>query len=66
MQSTQSIGIDLPLRVLTWQDANGKAWLSYNEPGWLAKRHGLTTEAQPAVKALAQALLTLATKATGP
>jgi len=38
MQSNQSIGIDLPLKALVWQDANGKVWLSYNEPSWLAKR----------------------------
>src|SRR6516164_546572 len=33
MQSNQTIGIDLPLKALVWQDADGKVWLSYNEPG---------------------------------
>ena len=42
MQAEQTIGIDLPLKALVWQDANGKVWLSYNEPNWLAQRHGLT------------------------
>jgi uncharacterized protein (DUF302 family) len=46
MQSAQTIGIDLPLKALVWQDASGDAWLSYNDPTWLAKRHGLSgTEA---------------------
>ncbi|OAF17505.1 hypothetical protein AYJ54_04980 [Bradyrhizobium centrolobii] len=41
MQSVQFIGIDLPLRALVWQDASGAAWLSYNDPAWLAARHGV-------------------------
>jgi uncharacterized protein (DUF302 family) len=42
MQANQTMGIDLPLKALVWQDAAGKTWLSYNEPGWPAKRHGVT------------------------
>jgi uncharacterized protein (DUF302 family) len=64
MQSDQTIGIDLPLKALVWQDASGRTWLSYNDPGWLAKRHGLGAEVDPAVKAMAAALNTIATKAT--
>jgi uncharacterized protein (DUF302 family) len=46
MQAVQTIGIDLPLRALVWQDASGETWLSYNDPAGLAKRHGLSgTEA---------------------
>jgi uncharacterized protein (DUF302 family) len=41
MQSAQTIGIDLPLKALVWQDTAGKTWLSYNDPGWLARRHGV-------------------------
>jgi uncharacterized protein (DUF302 family) len=40
MQSVQTIGIDLPLKALVWQDMSGKTWLSYNDPAWLAQRHG--------------------------
>src|SRR5580704_18845486 len=40
MQAHQTIGIDLPLKVLAWEDAAGKVWLSYNDPAWLAARHG--------------------------
>jgi uncharacterized protein (DUF302 family) len=42
MQSVQTIGIDLPLKALVWQDASGSTWLSYNDPAWLAQRHGLS------------------------
>src|SRR5215469_7991618 len=41
MQSIQTIGIDLPLKALVWQDEAGATWVSYNDPAWLAKRHGL-------------------------
>lgn len=41
MQTKQTIGIDLPLKALVWQDAVGKTWLSYTEPSWLARRHEL-------------------------
>jgi len=66
MQSRQTIGIDLPLRALVWQDAAGVTWLSYNDPGWLAKRHGVGHEADAAVNALTAALANLADKATAP
>jgi len=41
MQSAQTIGIDLPVKALVWQDAANKTWLSYNGPGWIARRHGI-------------------------
>ena len=40
MQAVQTMGIDLPLKALVWQDAAGKTWLGYNDPSWLARRHG--------------------------
>ena len=46
MQSVQTIGIDLPLKALVWQDASGKTWLSYNEPRWIAQRHGVANAEQ--------------------
>jgi uncharacterized protein (DUF302 family) len=42
MQSSQTAGIDLPLKVLIWEDENGAVNLSYNDPSWLKKRHGIT------------------------
>ena len=64
MQSTQTIGIDLPLKALVWQDASGTTWLSYNDPGWLAKRHGLGHEADATIGAIAAALEAIARAAT--
>jgi uncharacterized protein (DUF302 family) len=66
MQSDQTMGIDLPLRALVWQDAAGNTWLSYNDPSWLAQRHGLGAEAAPTVRALTAALNALAKAATTP
>jgi uncharacterized protein (DUF302 family) len=60
MQARQSIGIDLPLKMLGWQDGAGKVWLVYNDPAWLARRHGLGGEAEAAVAGLAKALAMLA------
>ncbi|HET7888359.1 MAG TPA: DUF302 domain-containing protein [Bradyrhizobium sp.] len=41
MQAVQTIALDLPLKALVWQDASGETWLSWNDPAWLAARHGL-------------------------
>jgi len=41
MLAAPSIAIDLPLKILVWQDAQGKVWLSYNTPEYLQQRHGL-------------------------
>ena len=64
MQAVQTIGIDLPLKALVWQDAAGDTWLSYNDPDWLAKRHGLSGETEVAVGILTDALAALAQAAT--
>ena len=41
MLAAPSIAIDLPLKILVWEDADGKVWLSYNSPEYLQERHGL-------------------------
>ena len=41
MVARPSIAIDLPLKALAWEDADGKVWLSYNSPQYLKERHGL-------------------------
>jgi uncharacterized protein (DUF302 family) len=65
MQSNQQIGIDLPLKMLAWEDASGKTWLTFNDPAWLAKRHGLSHELNQAVSRIAAALDVIAKRATG-
>ena len=64
MQSAQTVGIDLPLKVLVWQDVAGKTWISYNEPGWIAHRHGVS-KAQPVVSKMADLLRAISAAATG-
>jgi len=56
MQSVQTTGIDLPLKALVWQDTAGTTWLSYNDPRWLAQRHGVNHDVDAAVSAMAAAL----------
>jgi uncharacterized protein (DUF302 family) len=62
MQSVQTVGIDLPLKALVWQDAAGKTWISYNEPGWIAHRHGVS-DAQPVINKMADLLSAILRKA---
>ena len=64
MQARQQIGIDLPLKALAWQDADGKTWLSHNDPVWVAKRHGLGKAVEHAVDGMSAALAATAKKAT--
>ena len=40
MLAAPSIAIDLPLKILVWEDASGKTWVSYNAPAYLQQRHG--------------------------
>ena len=63
MQSAQTIGIDLPLKALVWEDASGTTWLSYYEPSWIAQRHGVAN-AEPVVSKMSAALSAMSRKAT--
>src|SRR5450432_2518038 len=44
MLAAPTAAIDLPLKALAWQDADGKVWLSYNDPQYLKRRFGLGDE----------------------
>jgi uncharacterized protein (DUF302 family) len=44
MVASPSIAIDLPLKILVWEDSSGKVWASYNSPEYLQTRHGLPPE----------------------
>jgi len=65
MQAAQTIGIDLPLKALVWQDAAGATFLSYNDPAFLSGRHGLGDAADSIVAAMSAALAAIAGKVTG-
>jgi uncharacterized protein (DUF302 family) len=54
MECAQTVGIDLPLKALVWEDAAGQVWLGYNDPAFLAQRHAAPQ--CPAVENLRRAL----------
>ncbi len=54
MQAGQTAGLDLPLRVLVYEDADGKTWLAYDDPAWIAARHA--AEAAPSLPKMKEAL----------
>ena len=41
MTSQRTVGVDLPIKVLIWEEPDGKVWIAYNDPAYLAKRHGI-------------------------
>jgi len=59
MVAVPSIAIDLPLKILIWEDAQGKVWVSYNSPDYLKERHGLPQELLQSI-AVVEALATKA------
>jgi uncharacterized protein (DUF302 family) len=63
MQSTQTIGIELLLKALVWEDAQGHVWLSYNDPAWVVQCHGGSTGMEATVRTMTGALKAIATEA---
>lgn len=62
--SNQTAGIDLPLKALAWEDEKGQVWLTYNDPQYIADRHGIKDRAE-IVKKMTGALAKLTGKAAG-
>ena len=65
MQDQQTAGLDLPLKVLVWEAADGEVYLTYNDPHWIAQRHDLGAASAGAVDALAKALGAIAAEVAG-
>ena len=65
MQCSQTVGLDLPKKALTWEDEAGLVWFFYNAPGYLDKRHGLAMCSQ-VLKKIENALRNFAVAATMP
>jgi uncharacterized protein (DUF302 family) len=65
MESQQTIGLDLPLRVLVWEDQAGKIWLTYHRLEFLAERHHVV-DGDEAVKGLAAGLAAIVHAAAAP
>ncbi|HLH94650.1 MAG TPA: DUF302 domain-containing protein [Xanthobacteraceae bacterium] len=53
MAERQTVGIDLPVKALAYEDAAGKVWLTCNDAAWIARRHGLGAASAEAVRAIA-------------
>ncbi len=64
MQANQTVGIDLPLKVLAWEDESGGVLAAYNDPHWIAERHGLGDASHDTVEGIAKALAGLVKAAT--
>ena len=65
VQCNQRVAIDLPQKALIWLDDKGQVWLSYNDPNYLAQRHGLGDCAE-VIKKVEKALDNFAKAATAP
>src|ERR1700749_1277010 len=65
MQARQTIGIDLPLKALAWEDEDGTVWIGAGDMAWPARRHRLPEGAETAVAGLAGLLKTLLEGAAG-
>src|SRR5215472_5731203 len=52
MQAAPTVAIDLPLKALFWEDAEGKVWLTYNDPRYLQRRHNVPAELLPNITGL--------------
>jgi uncharacterized protein (DUF302 family) len=52
MVASPTVAIDLPLKILTWHDAEGRTWIAYNEPEYLQARHGFPAELKKNIAAL--------------
>jgi uncharacterized protein (DUF302 family) len=63
MQDNQVSGIDLPLKVLIWEDEQGKVWLTYNDPKWIGKRHGLSDQTDKAIGAMEEGIKAMTSSA---
>jgi uncharacterized protein (DUF302 family) len=60
MVANPTVAIDLPLKVLAWEDADGRAWVAYNESGYLQRRHNFPLELEKNIAALGVLAATVA------
>jgi uncharacterized protein (DUF302 family) len=65
MQEQQTVGIDLPLKALAWEDEAGQTWLTYNDTEWLARRHELGSRSAKSLEAMRSSTAALVAAASG-
>lgn len=62
MQDQQTCGIDLPVKILAWEDASGKVWLSYNTMSHLKTKHQLTEESHAVLRKIEEVVAGICAK----
>jgi uncharacterized protein (DUF302 family) len=65
MQLSQTIGIDLPLKALIWEDVEATTWLTLSDPLWLAAHHGITVEGNEVIQTMSTTLREIVRLTTG-
>jgi uncharacterized protein (DUF302 family) len=65
MQENQISGIDLPMKALAWEDANGEVWITYPDAGWIGARHGLGPDVAADIAAIQSATSKMVVQAAG-
>lgn len=65
MQSEQTIGLDLPLKAMVWQDESSETWISYQDLAWLAKRYRLPPDIQPTLEKMSSLIKVVIAEAAG-
>lgn len=65
MQDGQTAGLDLPVKMLAWEDADSRVWLTYTDASWLAERHGLGEKSGPGVQKMGAVLAEVSRAAAG-
>ena len=63
LQAAQTLGIDLPMKLLIWQDARHETWVAYNDPAWLWRRHKIDDAAS--IEVMHEVLANIAGEAVG-
>lgn len=65
IQDNPDVALDLPMKVLAWEDAKGNVWLTYNDPVYIASRHDLTDMSMATISKMSEMLSTTSRYATG-
>jgi uncharacterized protein (DUF302 family) len=64
MQDQQTAGLDLPVKLLAWEDADAQVWVSYYTANWIAQRHDLGSESAASIQKLEAVLANVSKAAT--
>ncbi|SFV37125.1 Uncharacterized conserved protein, DUF302 family [Hyphomicrobium facile] len=65
MQQSQAIGLELPLKVLVWEDDKGVAWVAHIDLDWLVSQYGIASAVQPTLDKMSAMLKAVLEEATG-